>query len=117
MFIPDNHNSKNGHERKAGSNHSVSLIPIGQRIFNDQTNPPVEPKLWIGLAYAIGIPSYLLGIIFNLDTWKADVLFLFATIFSGLKLYFYIRKQSQSIRMREMELEERKRRMDDEIFS
>lgn len=117
MFLSDGYYNKNGHERKADSRRAVSLISGGKRIFNDQRNPPMESNLWVGIVYAIGIPTYLLGIVMNWSTWKADTLFLFAAVFSGLRIYYYIRKQNQSIRMRDMELEEKKRRMDDEIFS
>jgi hypothetical protein len=117
MYIPDSYHRKNEHERKTDSRYIIPIVSIGKRIFNDQRNPPMEANLWIGIAYGIGIPSYLLGIVANLDNWKSNVLFIVAFIFSCLKVYFYFRKQKQTVRMREMELEERKRKMDDEIFS
>jgi len=117
MHIPDQFSSKNGFQRKADRDNVISVGPIGKHIFNAQRTPTMEPTFWVGLINALGIPTVLLAIIANWGDWKSNLLFLVAFIFLCMRAYFYFRRQNQAIRREELEQEEMKRRMDDEIFS
>jgi hypothetical protein len=117
MYIPDSHSSKNGHERKADSSRAISLGPGGKRLFNDQTNPSMEPNLFLAIINALGFQATVMAIVFNWGDWKANLLFLVSFGFLCLRGYFYFRRQNQAIRREELEQEEMKRKMDDEIDS
>lgn len=113
MYLHNHPGSKNGHERKVGGSHLIPISPIGQRIFNDQRNPPMEPNLWLAIMNAFGFQAVVLAVVFNWDTWKADLLFFVSFVFVCLRVYFYFRKQNQAIRREELEQQEIRRHMDD----
>lgn len=112
MYLHDNLGSKNGHERKADSRHAIYLISGGQRIFNDQRKPSMEPNLWLTIMNTIGFQATILAVVFNWGTWKADMLFAVSFTFVCMRVYFYFRKQNQAIRREELEQEKIRREME-----
>lgn len=61
-----------------------------------------------GLFYALGIPIALLGVIANMDTWKANFLFVVGAIILITKAIYLIIEKEQKRRKTEMELDEKR---------
>ncbi len=60
------------------------------------------------MLYALGIPVTILGIIENVGTWKADVLFFLSGIFLFARLIWFIIDKNQQRQKRDMDLERQK---------
>lgn len=75
-------------------------------------SPMLEVKLIInGLFYCLGIPISVLGILVNMDTWKATLLFVVGLVIITTKAVYLIIEKEQKRRKTDMELEEKRRHL------
>lgn len=69
----------------------------------------MELKILFGVFYAIGVPSFIWGILLNMGTWKADVLFVISTVFSVIYGVYFVRKLIDMDAMRKLNIRKEKR--------
>lgn len=118
MYIHHNDFGKNGHEHKGNSDRLIYISPKYQHLFNAKTTPArMELKLWLGVLYGTGLTSYIAAVIFNWGTWKQDILFFVAIMFGFARLGFYVLKQVQLWQLRKLQIKEKQRDLDHDIFS
>lgn len=112
--------SENGHQRESVRIDLLYPGPDRDRLFN-YTNPPkrMEPaiKLWLGILNGLGITAWLSAVFLNIGTWKSDILFALAVLLALTRLVFTCIKQIQLKRLRDLELKERQKKYDRDIFS
>lgn len=70
------------------------------------------PKLLMWLVTILPTTGYGLVVLLNIDNIKGIVLFIVAVMYGLARLYFYIIKQNQERRMRELDIREKKRWLD-----
>lgn len=94
--------SKNGKQSSLHSEHAIhSSIKRGS-LFNLKASPQrMEMKIFLTV---IGVLTYLGGILFNLNTWKSDLLFLLGLMFMLLKFIRLTIRTWQSYKREEIEL-------------
>ena len=63
----------------------------------------MEPNLWLAIINALGFQAVVLAVVFNWNTWKADLLFLVSFAFVCVRLYYYIRQKDQAVRRENLE--------------
>lgn len=69
----------------------------------------LETKIILnGLFYYLGIPIAFLGVLTNIDTWKATFLFIVGAIILTIKAIYLLIEKEQKRRKTEMELDEKK---------
>ena len=82
----------------------------GSRLLNLQTTVKrVEVKIVMAAIMATGLVSYILGVVYNMGTWRGNVLFVLGAAFMLIRICVYMAKAYQDYRIKEFELEERKR--------
>lgn len=64
----------------------------------------VEAKLAIILLNVFGLPLYAIGILLNIGTWKADILFGIGVLWGLSRMIFTIIKEYQDIKKRGRDL-------------
>jgi len=106
--------------RDFSSSHHPVWKGIIKRLFS--SNQTMEVKLITIIACIIGYPSIILGFASNmgwviLGNWKSSVLFWLGATFFLIKIVVYCIRQYQEIRSREIDIEKKKKKHDDEIFS
>lgn len=75
-------------------------------------SPMLETKLLIHWLFIyLGIPMSILGILFNIDTWKATLIFIVGLVILTTKAVYLIIEKEQKRRRTEMELEEKRRHL------
>lgn len=80
------------------------------RLFNFQTTiKRMEVKIIMGAIMATGMVSYIMGIILNLSNWRSSVLFVLGATFMVVRICVYCAKSWQDYRIKEWELEEKKK--------
>lgn len=78
--------SKNGKQSQLHSEHVIHPSARRGSFFNLKASPKrMETKLFLTVLSWIGLSSYIAGIFLNLNTWKADILFLSGLAFMLLK--------------------------------
>lgn len=78
-------------------------------MYYSQPSKMLETKAVIyGLFYLLGIPATILGILANIGTWKADILFFLSAILLALKIVVYIIERNQVRQDKEMDLEKKR---------
>lgn len=60
----------------------------------------MEAKLAIVLLNVFGLPIYAIGILLNIGTWKADILFGIGVLWGVSRMIFTIIKEYQDIKKR-----------------
>lgn len=77
----------------------------------------MEAKIigWIFTGLFVG--GYPLAVWWNLGSWKSFILFLIMAAWGIAKLYYYCVRQNQRKRLTELEIKERERDLDKDIFS
>ena len=104
--------SKNGAERTAYSNNSISHRTNYSGLSNHKTAPKgMETALIIKVATWLGITSYVGAIILNAGTWKADVLWFLALMFGVVKFIRYTMKTWQDFRKGELDIKAQRRKI------
>ncbi len=110
-------------------NHSSDFTPRREQLngrgllvlHNPEHNSPepikpltkgMESKLLIWLFTIIPAPGYGLVILLNIDNIKGIILFVIAVLYGIARLCFYVIKQNQERRMRELDIREKKRWLD-----
>jgi hypothetical protein len=101
---------KQGRERLNGRGLSILYNP-------EHHNPkPIKPftqrmesKLLMWLITVVPTYGYGLVILLNIDNVKGVILFVIAVLYGLARLCFYIIKQNQDRRMRELDIKEKKR--------
>lgn len=114
MLIHNNDYSQNGHEREVSGGRPLYISPKHNDLFNlNPRNKRMEPalKLWLGIFYGTGFMAYISAIFLNIGTWKSDLLFGVAFLFGVARLIFYVVKQLQLRKLREIEIEEKERHL------
>lgn len=74
-----------------------------------------EVKLMALIGNFLGYPLLGYTIWMNLQSWKADILFVLSGLFLAVKIYFYVRKQAQDIRSRDLTLLKKEHEIEEEI--
>lgn len=60
------------------------------------------------LFYIIGVPTIIIGIFANIETWKADLLFFLSGILLGVKIIYFTIDKDQKRREKNIDLEEKR---------
>lgn len=84
-----------------------------------QTTKPgmFEPKTaLVIIGYLLGVPSTF-WTLWNVSGWKANVLWVLMALFWGFKLFRAIMKWRQEYREQQIELEEKRKRYEKDIWS
>lgn len=74
-----------------------------------------EVKIMALIGNFLGYPLLGYTIWMNLQSWKADILFVLSGMFLAVKIYFYVRKQAQDIRSRDLTLLKKEHEIEKEI--
>lgn len=69
----------------------------------------MEVKIVMAAIMATGLVSYILGVVYNMGTWRGNVLFVLGAAFMLIRICVYMARAWQEYRIKEFELEERKR--------
>ena len=110
--------AKNGHERKMDNYYPIRYFPKRNHIpYTTNRIPKVEAKLFVVILWAVGIISTGTYLFIDTATWKANVLFIIAGGFWFVKLIKACINLYYETQMKKIELEERKRKLDQDIFS
>ena len=119
MHIPSHNGHASKHERQAIHSHTVPVRPYNNRFHNPNRTKPMEPtlKLWLAIFNALGLSSTVGVIVFDWASWKANILFMVCLIFLLIRIYYYVIRQDQAKEMRRLEIEERKKSIEKDIFS
>lgn len=79
-------------------------------LFNFQTTiKRLEVKIIMSAIMATGLVSYILGVVYNMGTWRGNVLFVLGAAFMLIRICVYLARAWQDYRIKEFDLEERKR--------
>ena len=73
---------------------------------------PMESKILMWLFTILPSTGYGLCILLNIDNVKGIILFIVAVLYGLARLVFYVIKQNQERRMRELDIREKKRWLD-----
>lgn len=113
-MLRNNYSSdKRGREQSFDSNDPVFGGANRVSVFiNNLFKGEMETKLLIGVMYAIGIPSWLFGVMLNAGTWKADVLFVISIVCFAIYIPFIVRKLIHLDTMRRLSIKEKQREFD-----
>lgn len=65
-----------------------------------------------GLFYIFGVPATIAGILLNMGTWKADILFILSAILIVIKIVYVVKEKNQKARDKEMDLERKRLELD-----
>lgn len=84
-------------------NHNPTIKPLTKRM---------ESKLLMWLITILPASGYGLVILLNIDNVKGIILFVIAVLYGIARLCFYVIKQNQERRMRELDIREKKRWLD-----
>lgn len=71
----------------------------------------MESKLALWLINIVLPSGYGLAILLNIDNVKGIILFIIAVLYGLARLFFYIVKQNQERRMRELDIQERQKKI------
>lgn len=74
--------------------------------------PRMESKILMWLITVVPASGYGLVILLNIDNVKGVILFVIAVLYGLARLFFYVIKQNQERRMRELDIREKKRSLD-----
>lgn len=74
-----------------------------------------EVKIMAIIGNFLGYPLLGFTIWINLQSWKSDILFILSGLFLAVKIYFYIRKQSQDVKSRDLSLFKKEHEIEKEI--
>ncbi len=105
----------NGQGRQ--SHNDSGLHVLSNPIYSDpepikRLKKKMEPKLILwGINYILPF-GYGLTVLLNIDNVKGVILFIIAVLYGIARLIFYVIKQNQDRRMRELEIREKKRWLD-----
>ena len=109
---------KNGHEHKMDSYYPIRYFPKRNHIpYTTNRIPKVEAKLFVGILWAVGIISTGTYLFIDIASWKANVLFIIAGGFWIVKLAKACINLYQETRLKNIEIEEKQRKLDKDIFS
>ncbi len=66
-------------------------------------------KIIYFIVTVFGIPSILIGIladfgVFAMNNWKANLIFVLGSLFTGLRMYWYHRDKKQNARLKDLEI-------------
>lgn len=105
-------NSANFESRREQYNDSRLFVLSGLKYNPNPNLKPfnnrMEKLIWncINIFFPTG---YGLVLLLNIDNIKGIILFIIAVLYGIARLFFYVVKQNQERRMRELEIEEKKR--------
>jgi hypothetical protein len=109
-------NSSGFGPRREQANGSGLYVLDGSKHYRSTTykNPTklMESKLFIWLFTVLPPTGYSLIILLNIDNIKGFILFIVAILYGIARLIFYVIKQNQERRMRELDIREKKRWLD-----
>jgi hypothetical protein len=113
MYLPNNNHHKNGHERQVDRGRIVYVRPDNNDFLNHNRILPMEPtfKLWLAILNGLGLTTTIGVVVFDWASWKANILFMVGLVFLLIRIYYYVVNQSQQKELRELEIEEKKRRL------
>ncbi len=78
-------------------------------VYVHQRNKMAESKIVFFILNMLLPPMYIYAFIVNIDNVKSTILFILAVIFSSVRFYFWVLKEQQMKRKREMELEQQEK--------
>ena len=78
---------------------------------NKAANRRMETSIVWKLLTFFGIPAYIGAFLLNITTWKADLLFGLAIAMALIRFGFYCYKTWQIVRMNELEIKEREKKL------
>lgn len=73
-------------------------------------------KLLMGIFSALGIPAYVLGIVWNFGDIKGWLLFIVGFLYAVVRLYFYVVRQKQDQKLKDLQIKREIRDMENEIY-
>lgn len=106
--------SKNGKQSSLHREHAIHSSVKRSSFFIDKASPQrMETKLLITVLSWVGLTSYIGGILLNMHTWKADLLFLAGCAFMLLKFIRLVIKTWYDARKSEIELKVLKKKSEE----
>jgi len=96
------------HQQQAG--YSSAVYPLPYALYHNVIQRACKManlKALVWISNFLGYPLYGYVFFLFINTWKADLLFFIAMLHAVARLYFYIRKNSQSVTMTDLEIEEK----------
>lgn len=107
-----------GHKQLNGTRLDVLYPPeyFDLKPSNPPTKKVEQAKLLMGIFSAFGIPAYIAGIFWNIDNIKGWVLFTVGFLYAIFRLYFYVIRQKQEKKLRDLEYRKRLLEIENEIF-
>lgn len=95
------------------NNGSGLYVLDGSKHYQSTTyKTPMESKILMWLFTVLPSTGYGLCILLNIDNVKGIILFVVAVLYGLARLVFYVIKQNQERRMRELDIREKKRWLD-----
>lgn len=84
-------------------------------VYVHKRNKMAESKVILLILNFVLPPLYVYAWIINLDNTKSTILFIMAVFFASVRFYFWVIKEKQMRRKREMELEHQQRELSKEV--
>lgn len=109
-----NYSTNHGKGREQFNDSRLLILPNPIHSDPEPYKPPtkaMESKLMIWLFNYILPSGYGLTILLNIDNVKGVILFVIAVLYGVARLFFYVVKQNQDRRMRELDIQERQKKL------
>ena len=104
-------------ERSPGRDYPLYPGSIGSSLSNlHPTEKRMETKLYLWILNGTGWAAYAGAILLNVPSWKSDILFAIAILFGAFKLYFFVIKERQQARQRELEIKKKIKDLEQNIW-
>lgn len=94
------------------NHYGYPVLSVDRNYFMDllkRVNRMAEIKILVWLSNLLGIPILGYTIWITWYSWKTDVLFVLSGVYLIAKIYFYIKKNNQSIRMTDLDIREKEK--------
>lgn len=109
-------NSADFRPRREQSHDSGLFVLSSTKYYHPKPSKPfkkrMEPKILIWLTTILPSSGYGLMILLNIENVKGLILFVVAVLYGIARLVFYVIKQNQERRMRELDIREKRRWLD-----
>lgn len=107
---------KRGHQQQQSNRLPLFALPGGLPLdIYKRVERMAEVKIMALIGNFLGYPLLGYTIWMNLQSWKADILFVLSGLFLAVKIYFYVRKQMQDIKSRDLSLMKKEHEVEKEL--
>lgn len=104
LMASSNFDNGLGNKRRKGSSSTIHNTISSLHIPDNKRNFKMgETIAWKFLNF-VGLPAYVLGVMFNLDNVKSSVLFFLGLIYAMIKVYYIAIEKAQNKRSKDLEL-------------